>query len=585
MTTVLDRLLPPQRSIAMAGSDWLTLVITLMLGLSSIPLLVQGWAQPSPVLHIRETWTILPFPIAMVSIALGALGRLQCRGIRVAGPVGLALVLAAGLAIVLTRTGHLTTVGPLAALGQVALLLALVVLGVPVSFALMVAATAYLYVSGLGLPVAVSINMTQAMTNFVLLAVPFFILVGLIMAEGGLSKRLATSLRLLIGRLYGGLLQVVIVATFIFSGISGAKVADIVAVGTPLKGVLTAGGYDMSEAAAVLAASAAAGETVPPSIAMLVLGSVTSLSIAALFAAGVVPAAVISVGLMATAYLLARKRHLREDVNAPLAAKLRSLGVCVPALSVPVVLVGGIVAGIATPTEVSAVAVIYAIGLVSLLYREVPLREYWRIFLNGAAMSGLVLLLVSAATPFAWSLAAAQLPDQIVTLLQHLGGRPQVFLLLSVPIMVIFGAVLEGLPAIIIVAPLLLPIAIQLGINPLQYGVLFIICMGVGHFAPPIGIGLYVACQVMESTVRHCGPENAAVPGSPRGRGALGRVRAIPLDVVTCHDLSALTARKGGESVPAFPMVGVRGRRDGRRRRALVESAPKGRNRRHARYG
>ena len=224
-----------------------------------------------------------------------------------AGPVGLALALAAGLAIVLTRTGHLTTVGPLAALAQVALLLALVVVGVPVSFALMVAATAYLYVSGLGLPVAVSINMTQAMANFVLLAVPFFILVGLIMAEGGLSKRLANSLRLLIGRLYGGLLQVVIVATFIFSGISGAKVADIVAVGTPLKGVLTAGGYDMSEAAAVLAASAAAGETVPPSIAMLVFGSITSLSIAALFAAGVLPAAVISVGLMATAYLLARQ--------------------------------------------------------------------------------------------------------------------------------------------------------------------------------------------------------------------------------------------------------------------------------------
>jgi tripartite ATP-independent transporter DctM subunit len=497
MNVLVGRLPPGRRAIAAAVSDWLILLIAVLLAASAVPLLAQGWSQPSPVLHIRETWNVAPFPAAMALIALGAAGRLLRRGPRVAGSVGLAVVLAAGLTVLATRAGHLSMIGPLAALLQIALLLALVVAGVPVGFALMVAATAYLYASGIASPVAVTINMTKAVDNFVLVAVPFFILVGLIMAGGGLSRRLAGSLRLLIGRLYGGLLQVVIVATFIFSGISGAKIADIVAVGTPLKGVLAAGGYDLSEAAAVLAASAAAGETVPPSIVMLVLGSITSLSIAALFAAGLLPAAVISVGLMVTAYLRARRRGLREDVSATLGEKARSIGACLPALSVPVLLVGSILGGIATPTEVSAVAVVYGVCLVTLLYREVSWRDYWNIFLDGAAMSGLVLLLVSAAAPFAWSLAAAQLPEQVVALVQHLGSRPEIFLLLSVPTMVVLGAVLEGLPAIIIVAPLLLPLAARLGINPLQYGVLLIICMGTGHFAPPIGIGLYVACPIM----------------------------------------------------------------------------------------
>ena len=497
MGIILDRLPPSRRSYAAALSDWLTLMVTLVLGVSAIPLLVRGWSQPSPVLHIRETWNVLPFPIAMVLIAMRAAGRLRGGGLRVVVPIGGALGLAAGVAAVVIVTGRLSASGPLPSLLQVGLLLVLVLIGVPVSFALMVAATAYLSMSGIASPIAVSINMVKTVDNFVLLAVPFFILAGLIMAEGGLGKRLANTLRLLIGRLYGGLLQVVIVATFIFSGISGAKVADIVAVGTPLKGVLAAGGYDSSEAAAVLAASAAAGETVPPSIVMLVLGSITSLSIGALFAAGLLPAAVISVGLMATAYLRSRRLRLREDIKSTPAEKARSVVACLPALSVPVLLVGGIVAGIATPTEVSAVAVVYGVGLASVFYREVPLRDYWRIFLNGAAMSGLVLLLISAAAPFAWSLAVAQLPSQVVALVQHLGSRREAFLLLSVPAMVILGAILEGLPAIIIVAPLLLPLAIRLGIHPLQYGVLLIICMGVGHFAPPIGIGLYVACPVM----------------------------------------------------------------------------------------
>jgi tripartite ATP-independent transporter DctM subunit len=500
MSVIIDRLAPSARSLAITGGDLLTLLIALWLMGSAIPLAIHGWSQPSPVLHIAQTWVVLPFVIAMAFIAVGASIRLARQRIRDIVPVAIAVGILCAIAWVAVENLDLGSMGPLVALTQVALLFLLVALGVPVGFALVVAVTAYLYISGMASPIVVSLNMVQAMNNFVLLAIPFFILAGLIMAECGLSRRLAASLRLLIGKMYGGLFQVVIVATFIFSGISGAKVADIVAIGTPLKSVFRASKYDMDEAAALLAASAAAGETVPPSIAMLVLGSVTSLSIGALFAAGLVPAAVISAGLMAMAYALARKRGLREDVSATVGEKIRSLPAMLPALSVPVLLVGGIVSGFATPTEVSAVAVVYALALAVLLYREVPLPKYRDIFRDAAAMSGLVLLLVSSAAAFAWSLALAQLPDQLVGILQQVGSRPEVFLLLSVLAMIILGAVLEGLPAIIIVAPVLVPMAVLLGINPLQYGVLLIICMGIGHFAPPIGIGLYVACPVMDAS-------------------------------------------------------------------------------------
>ena len=223
--------------------------------------------------------------------------------------------------------------------------------GLPVAFGLALASIAYLHASAIAGPVAAVINMSQGATNFLLLAIPFFVLSGGLMSEGGLSRRLAESLRLLVGRLHGGLHHVLVIGCFIFSGMSGAKIADIVAVGTPLKRVLDSEGYPRAESAAVLAASAVAAETIPPSIAMLVLASVTSVSVASMFIAGILPAAVISISLMLLIYVKARRSGFRQPIRVTWLQKLQATWPAFPAFLIPVIIAGGIISGLATPPK------------------------------------------------------------------------------------------------------------------------------------------------------------------------------------------------------------------------------------------
>jgi tripartite ATP-independent transporter DctM subunit len=297
-----------------------------------------------------------------------------------------------------------------------------------------------------------------------------------------------------------GLLQVMVVSMYIVSGLSGAKTADVAAVGSVMCDMLRRQGYSLEQTAAVLAASAVMGETVPPSIAMLVLGSVTTLSVGALFIAGLIPAVVVAVCLMVLIYVQARQAQAPRAPRASLRQlAAATLGGLLPLL-MPVILFAGILLGIGTPTEVSSFAVVYGLVLAA-IYGELGLRELVDNVIDCAALSGMILFILAAASSFSWTLSIAHLPQQLVGLLTGAHNKKWLFLFGSILLLIVIGSILEGLPALLILAPILMPIASQVGVSQLHYGIILVIAMGIGIFIPPVGIGFYVCCAVCETTI------------------------------------------------------------------------------------
>lgn len=493
----IDALAPAARHSCLVLSDLLVLLVAAVTGLAALPLLAARWSELTPILAIEGTWIALPLGLGMALLALHALDRLLRQDRRTVLLAGAALALALAL-VISTREAWLPF---LAGDGAISLALALflvtVLAGLPVAFALLLGTAAYLYASDTAPMVALPQNMVDGTGNFVLLALPFFILAGLVMERGGISLRLVRFVHALVGHLRGGLLQVMVASMYLVSGISGSKTADVAAVGSVMRDMLKREGYSLGEGAAVLAASAAMGETVPPSIAMLVLGSITSLSMAALFLGGLAPAAVIALCLMALIHIRARRSGTVPARRAPVAVLARaSLGAVLPLL-MPVILFAGILLGVATPTEVSSFAVVYGLVLAVIVYRELDWRGLLRTVIDGASLAGMILFVLAAASSFSWVLTVAYLPQRLVELLHRVDDSAPVFLLGSIALLIVIGSLLEGLPALIILAPLLLPIAGQIGVSELHYGIVLLIAMGVGAFMPPVGVGFYVACAVV----------------------------------------------------------------------------------------
>jgi tripartite ATP-independent transporter DctM subunit len=295
-------------------------------------------------------------------------------------------------------------------------------------------------------------------------------------------------------------LQVIVVSMYIFSGISGAKTADVAAVGTTLKPALDQHGYDPNESVAVLSSSAVMGETVPPSVALLIMASISTLSVSSLFVAGFLPAAVIGVCLMLAIYVKARRSHsvlALERISWPNRAKY--CVIALPALMVPFVLAGGILLGIATPTEVSSVGVVYAIVVSIVIYRQRDIRIFVALLKSTASMAGMILFIYSTANSLSWTTTAAGLATKIASTLESWTHSQAVFLLGAVLLMIAMGALLEGIPALVVMAPLLFPLAVPYGVDPLHFGIVMIIAMGLGSFIPPLGLGVYVAAAIFET--------------------------------------------------------------------------------------
>ena len=497
---LLDLMPPAMAGLVLATLEWAVVVVAAIAGWQGVLLMQSNADTLTPILQISTAWIGLPLPVGMALFVLFAAERLalQHRGAAVAA--GLLLVVAATAALtVFDATGFFGTYPDAALAMLVAMFFAAVLLGMPVSLAMLLSTFIYLDLTDAAPPIAVPQNMVDGTGNFILLALPFFIFAGLIMERGGISVRLVRFAMAVVGGIRGGLLQVVVVTIYLVSGISGSKIADVAAVGSVMRGELRRHGYRPDEGAAVLAASAAMAETIPPSIAMLVLGSVTPISIGTLFVAGLVPAALIAACLMGLIAFQARHR-----AEAPMLEGGRRLAALPPAvlpLAMPVAMVCGIRFGIATPTEVSTFAVLYGLVLSAVVYRALPFRQIVELMLACAMSAGMVLFVLSSASSFAWVLTAANLPQHLVAMLDATGRSATVFWVGSIVLLILIGTLLEGLPALIILAPLLLPIATGLGIDAVQYGIVLILAMGVGAFMPPVGIGFYVASAVAGSKV------------------------------------------------------------------------------------
>jgi tripartite ATP-independent transporter DctM subunit len=370
--------------------------------------------------------------------------------------------------------------------------LVLIAIGLPIAFVLLLVSTLYLGISGVAEPTLLVRQMNEGISRVVLLAIPMFILAGLIMARGGPGERISQFVGLLLGHFRGGPLQAIIVSMFLFSGLSGSKSADIVAVGTTMTGAAHNRGYTRGDIAATLNAAAVMGETIPPSIAMLLLGSITSVSVATL---------VLGACLMLVTYLGARAKGMERTVRPSLNAVVRQSLSAIPALLLPVILSVGLRLGLASPTEISAYAVIYGFLVSAFWYRGLSSRDLFAVAKDTSAMTGMILCVVAASTTLSWSLSVQQVSQSIADAVVSTASSQWEFMLLTIATLIVLGAFLEGAPALIIFAPLLMPVATRLGINPVHYAVVLIIAMGYGAHAPPIGVGLYVACLVAKARI------------------------------------------------------------------------------------
>lgn len=450
-------------------------------------------------------WTFYPMGVAGLCMAAFSLDRLRRLSPADIALAALALAATAALWFAIdVQWPDLVPSGILMAAAFLAGLLA----GMPIGFVLALSALIYIWVDGALPGVIFAQQMARGIDNFVLLAIPFFILVGYLMEANGMSVRLITLLERAVGRVRGGLNVVTVLSMVVFSGISGSKMADVAAVGSVLIPAARRARQNPGHAVALLAASAVMAETIPPCINLIILGFVANISIGGLFMAGLLPAALMAAALIAASVAFGSRIPLAEW-NATSRPPMRQLwGGAAITVGLLVIIFGGFKFGVATATEISAFAAVYALVVGGLAFRELTPRAAARTFVEAATRSGLVLFIVAAAQAVAFLLTLQQIPQALAETMVALSATagPWLFLLLSIAILIVMGSVLEGAAALIIFGPLLVPVATQLGIAPLHYGVILVIAMGIGLFAPPLGLGLYGACLIgnvpIEATIK-----------------------------------------------------------------------------------
>lgn len=378
----------------------------------------------------------------------------------------------------------------------VSVFLTTLVFGFPVAFCLGITSMAALIITDVPLTLMAQ-RMFTGIDSFPLMAVPFFVLAGELMNRGGTTRRLIDFANFLVGRIPGGLAHTNILASMFFGGISGSAVADAAAMGTILVPGMVRKGFPAGFSAAVTAASSTMGPIIPPSILMVIMGVTTGLSIGGLFAAGIIPGLLLGLSMMALSYGLAvRHRFPKEQVPFSvkrLFAEFRSAG---PALLAPVIILGGILGGVFTPTEAAAVAVLYAFILGLFVYRELSLKELADIFTQSGVTTAVLLLIIAMANIFAWVLTSEQIPTRIAQAMLGLTQNPMLILLIINLFLIFIGMFLEGGAAIIILAPTLLSVATAVGINPLHFGMVMVLNIAVGLLTPPLGVCLFVVCGV-----------------------------------------------------------------------------------------
>ena len=383
----------------------------------------------------------------------------------------------------------------------------LLILAVPVAFAIGMAGFLGLWWSG-KYPLAIIIQQIfLTADSFVLLAIPLFVLAGALMETGGIAVRLVRFAQALVGWIRGGLAMAVVVAEYIFSGISGSTIADVSAIGATMIPPLTKAGYKPEEAVSVVASASAMGILVPPCILMIIIGAIADVSVAALFAGGFIPALVMAVIIMVYIYLKARRGGMLPSQSLSLREIGRTFIDALIPLGMPIIIFGGILGGVFTPTEAAAIAVFYAAIVGLFIYREISWSALPGILINSAVMTATVCFLLGTAAVVAWILTVGQVPVLLAEMLRSLSAGPVAFLLFTALLFIILGAVIEGPAAVVILLPTFLPVIKQFGIDLIHFSIVITAAVGIGLFLPPIGVGLFIACGIAKISMdRVLGP-------------------------------------------------------------------------------
>lgn len=373
--------------------------------------------------------------------------------------------------------------------------------GIPIAFVLGLTSLVGLLYSG-GVPLLlIPKQMFSGTDSFPLLAVPFFILAGNLMNIGGITQRLIRFCNILIGFVRGGLALVNVVASMFFAGITGAAVADTSALGSILIPAMERERYDRDFSAAVTAASSTVGPIIPPSIPMVILGTVGELSIGALFLAGVIPGILVGLSLMGVAYVISCKRHYPKEGRKSLREFLHGLKDAFFALLMPALILGGILGGIFTPTEAAVVAVVYAFLVSGLVYRELRWKDLPKVLIDSMVTTSLIMFVIANSAILGWILANHQIPQAIAQIFLSITNDPW-FLLLLINLLLLFvGTFMETTASLIILTPILLPLAVKVGIDPIHFGLVMVLNLVIGLITPPLGVCLFIACSIAKITL------------------------------------------------------------------------------------
>ena len=379
----------------------------------------------------------------------------------------------------------------------------LIAIDVPIAVALGMTATIAIF-TFLGLPAtAIAQKLFTALDKFALMAIPFFVLAGAFLSEGGTAKRIIKFAHSMVGHMPGGLTMSSVLACAIFAAVSGSGPATVAAIGSIMIPAIREAGYSDVFAIGSITTAGSLGILIPPSIVLIVYGVTVDQSIGDLFMAGIIPGIVITTMLMLLTYVMARRAGFKRTTPAPAKEKLKSLVDSFWALMLIVIIVGGIYSGMFTPTEAAAVSAVYAFVVAKFIYRDIGWKEVPPIILKAAATSAMILFIIANAMLFAYFLTMEQVPQHLSNIIIQAHISKFLFLAAINILLVIFGAFMEPSSIVMVTAPLFFPVAMHLGINPIQLGIIYTINMGLGEITPPVGLNLFVAMGITGKSIEH----------------------------------------------------------------------------------
>lgn len=382
--------------------------------------------------------------------------------------------------------------------GILVVLCALILLGIPIAVALGIVAIGTMWIAVGPELLAIFIQrLYVGTTSFPLLAIPFFVLAGNLMNTGGMTHRIFNVAHLFVGRIRGGLAHVNVLASMLFAGMSGSAVADAAGLGVVEIKAMKEAGYGARFSATVTAVSSTIGPIIPPSIPFVIYGSLANVSVGALFLAGIVPGALMGLGLMLVIAVVAKRQNLPlGSARPPMRTAMGVVGAALPALAMPPLVLGGIFMGIVTPTEAAVVAAAYAFLLGRFWYRELSFKNLPDILWDSGRQTAQVMFIIAAAAPFGWVLIQQQIPNALLDVLFSLSTEPWAILLIINAVLLLLGMFIEGIAILIIAFPVLLPIITQIGVDPVHFGVIMVLNLMIGLVTPPVGLCLYVVSSI-----------------------------------------------------------------------------------------